>query len=57
METLGISSNRVERVSLENLLEFLSDPNVSFLLFTLGGLGIIIELFNPGLLGTCDSWR
>ncbi len=50
METLGISSTEFEKSFLENLLEFLSDPNVSFLLFTLGGLGIIIELFNPGLL-------
>ncbi len=50
METLGISSTEFEKSFLENLLEFLADPNVSFLLFTLGGLGIIIELFNPGLL-------
>ena len=50
METLGISSTDLDKSFLENLLEFLSNPNVSFLLFTLGGLGIIIELFNPGLL-------
>lgn len=50
METLGIPSREFDKSFLEALLEFLSDPNVSFLLFTLGGLGIIIELFNPGLL-------
>ena len=50
METLGISSIEFEKSFLENLLELLADPNVSFMLFTLGGLGIIIELFNPGLL-------
>ena len=50
MESLGITSREFEKSFLESLLEFLSDPNVSFLLFTLGGLGIIIELFNPGLL-------
>ena len=50
MESLGIISREFEKSFLENLLEFLADPNVSFLLFTLGGLGIIIELFNPGLL-------
>ena len=50
METLGITTRDFEKSFLENLLEFLANPNVSFLLFTLGGLGIIIELFNPGLL-------
>ena len=50
METRGIPSTEFDKSFLESLLEFLADPNVSFLLFTLGGLGIIIELFNPGLL-------
>ncbi len=50
METEGIEARDFDKSFLENLLEFLSNPNVSFLLFTLGGLGIIIELFNPGLL-------
>ena len=35
---------------LENFLEFISDPNVSFILLTIGGLGIVVELFNPGLI-------
>ncbi|MBO19626.1 MAG: hypothetical protein CL732_03705 [Chloroflexi bacterium] len=34
---------------LEHFLEFISDPNVSFILLTVGGLGIMVELFNPGL--------
>ena len=50
LETGGIATRDLDKSLLENLLEFLSNPNVSFLLFTLGGLGIIIELFNPGLL-------
>ena len=50
LETVGIATRDLDKSFLENLLEFLSNPNVSFLLFTLGGLGIIIELFNPGLL-------
>ena len=47
---MGFPSREFDKSFLEGLLEFLADPNVSFLLFTLGGLGIIIELFNPGLL-------
>ena len=50
LATAGMSIVTLEKTLLENLLEFLSNPNVSFLLFSIGGLGIIIELFNPGLL-------
>ena len=28
----------------------LSDPNISFILLSIGGLGITVELFNPGLI-------
>ncbi|MFQ5860628.1 MAG: nodulation protein NfeD [Dehalococcoidia bacterium] len=42
---------RVMRLSLvERLLDFLSDPNVSFLLLSLGSLGLLVELLNPGLI-------
>ena len=34
---------------VERFLAFLSDPNVSFLLLSLGSLGILVELLNPGL--------
>ena len=50
LETEGLTERRLNKNLLENFLEFISDPNVSFLLFTIGGLGIVIELFNPGLI-------
>ena len=50
METGGLATRDLDKNLLENLLEFLADPNVSFLLLTIGGLGIVIELFNPGLI-------
>ena len=50
METKTLVTRDLEKNLLENLLEFLADPNVSFLLLTIGGLGIVIELFNPGLI-------
>ncbi|MEK7814835.1 MAG: NfeD family protein, partial [Chloroflexota bacterium] len=34
----------------EQFLEFISDPNVSAILLMVGALGIVIELFNPGLI-------
>lgn len=48
--TDGLDIKDIERSLLENLLGFLSNPNVSFLLFVFGGIGIIVELMSPGLL-------
>ena len=50
LDTEGLAIEELEKNFLERLLEFLADPNVSFLLMSIGGLGIVIELFNPGLL-------
>ena len=50
LETADLATRVLEKNLLETLLEFLADPNVSFLLLTIGGLGIVIELFNPGLI-------
>jgi len=33
----------------ERLLNVLSDPNIAFLLLTLGGLGLLIEFLRPGI--------
>ena len=46
--------SRAERVTnnmtfFERVLLVLSDPNIAFLLLSLGGLGIVIELFAPGI--------
>ncbi len=50
LETEGLAERRLGKNLLENFLEFISDPNVSFILLSIGGLGIVIELFNPGLI-------
>ena len=49
METRGLEIRPFEKNILEHFLEFISDPNVSFILLTVGGLGIVVEMFNPGL--------
>ena len=49
LETEGLEIRSLEKSILEHFLEFISDPNVSFVLLMLGGLGIIVEMFNPGL--------
>ena len=48
--TLDIEPRRFGKNLLELFLEVISDPNVSFTLLTLGGLGLVIELFNPGMI-------
>ena len=50
LETQGLEFRTFEKNILEHFLEFISDPNVSFILLTVGGLGIVVELFNPGLI-------
>jgi len=50
VESRGLDRKDIEKNVLEHFLEFISDPNVSFILLTVGGLGIVIELFNPGLI-------
>lgn len=48
LETTGVNIRRLEMSLVEKLLNFLADPNISFLLLTLGGIGLIAELYNPG---------
>ena len=50
LETEDLPLLELDKNLLETILEFLADPNVSFLLLTIGGLGIVIELFSPGLI-------
>jgi membrane-bound serine protease (ClpP class) len=35
----------------ENILDFIADPNIAFLLVSLGGLALLIEIITPGLIG------
>ena len=50
VETERLEIRTLEKNILEHFLEFISDPNVSFILLTVGGLGIVVEMFNPGLI-------
>jgi membrane-bound serine protease (ClpP class) len=50
IDTRDLGLKRVDKSVLEHFLEFISDPNVSFILLSIGGLGIVVEIFNPGLI-------
>ena len=47
----GLTITNIERTPLEHFMRFLANPNIAFLLLTIGGIGIVIELFSPGLIG------
>ncbi len=50
LNTQGLVLRNMKMNFIEKFLFFLADPNVSFILLSLGGLGLVVELFNPGLI-------
>ena len=50
LNTQGLVLRNAKMNFIEKFLFFLADPNVSFILLSLGGLGLVVELFNPGLI-------
>ena len=51
LDTAGLTVTTIERTPVERFIGFLANPNIAFLLLTVGGIGILIELFSPGLIG------
>ncbi len=51
IHTAGAVIERTDMSFLENVLDFIADPNIAFLLISLGGLAIFIEIVSPGLIG------
>ena len=50
LQTEGMATRDLDKNLLEHFLEFLANPDVAFLLLTIGGLAVVIELFNPGMI-------
>ena len=50
LDTKNLRINRAEKNLFEKFVRVIADPNISFILLTIGALGIVIELFNPGLI-------
>ena len=50
LETEGLGLREIDRSPVERFLGIIADPNIAFLLISLGGLGLIVELWNPGLI-------
>ena len=49
VRTEGAGVHTVEMNLFQRILAFLADPNVAFLLISLGSLALVVELWNPGL--------
>lgn len=49
VETTGAEIETIEMNIFERLLSFLADPNIAFLLISLGTLALIVEIWSPGL--------
>ena len=50
-DTLNTNSASVERIEptwRENLLSIISNPNIAYILMSIGWIGILMELYNPG---------
>jgi membrane-bound serine protease (ClpP class) len=51
MVTLHTKGARIEQMEMgwvERLLDILSNPNIALILFQLGTIGLLLELYNPG---------
>ena len=50
LQTQGLSYDRIGMNPVDSFLHILVDPNIAFLLFSLGGLALTVEIFSPGLI-------
>ena len=49
VQTAGAAIHTIEMNLFERILSFLADPNVAFLLISLGSLALAVEIWSPGL--------
>ncbi len=49
LELSGATTEELGMNPFQGFLHLLADPNIAFLLFTLGGLGLVMELAHPNL--------
>jgi membrane-bound serine protease (ClpP class) len=50
METSGVIINDFPMTAVESFLYAIADPNIAYLLLSIATLGIMAEIFNPGLI-------
>jgi len=50
LKTGDLAIRNLNMSLIDRFFNILADPNIAFLLFSIGGLGIVVEFFNPGLI-------
>ncbi len=50
IDTTGYATTRNEMSFIERFLHAISDPNIAYILLSVGSIGIIAEIYNPGAL-------
>lgn len=50
LHTAGAVINEVGMKTIERFLYTIADPNIAYLLLSIASLGIMVEIFNPGLI-------
>ncbi len=51
LELAGVEVREIKMQWRERFVDFISNPNIAFLLLTLGSIGLIIEMLTPGAIG------
>ncbi len=50
LQTEGATTNYIKMHLIEDFLNTIADPNIAYILLSLAMLGIMVEIFNPGLI-------
>ncbi len=51
LSTAGVPLREIEKTLVESFLTVIADPNIAFLLLSIGSLALMAELFSPGVFG------
>ena len=49
LQTKGLELRRIEQTLVERFLNIIAEPNIAFMLLSIGSLGLFIEFMNPGM--------
>ena len=51
LDAAELEIRSIDRTLVERFLGFIANPNVAFILFVVGAIGLVVEVFSPGLIG------